>query len=156
MQIPPSISTIINWNGFLKNITEPQKARQESCAWIFADIKNDTWNILEVKNIGLKRESIKTSFAPDKKDFLRVKKIARENKWTRIGNVHTHIVIGRSKSEIHYQSFPSDPDLIYARRFNDIIRAIIVVQFKDINKKGKIRTILWFDQYGNILQKEKL
>jgi len=106
--------------------------------------------------VGLKGGSTATSFAPDKKDFARIKRKARSQKLTRIGNVHTHVVIGSydcciDEKEIKNQLRPSDTDLKYARKFNDIIRAVIVVYYPRVGEKGKIRGIIWFDQYGSKL-----
>lgn len=151
MKIPEKI----NWNGFLETIIDQSRSKQESCAWIFANIKDDIWEILEVKNIGLKGRSIRDTFAPDKKDFAEVKRKARKLRLTRIGNVHTHVVIGNDKNEMEYQFRPSEPDLQYAKKFNDVIRAVIVVNFTDEKRFGKIYGIIWFDQYGKILKKEK-
>ena len=153
MEIPPSDSTIIKWNGFLETIIKPSRKLQESCAWIFVDMKTDIWNILEVKNVGLKDMPIRHSFAPDKKEFMKAKRIAKKNGWTRIGCIHTHVVVTETESE--YQLRPSDPDLKYARKYNDIVRGIIVVQFTNSKTKGKIYGMIWTDQYGNILWKKR-
>lgn len=154
-----NIPSLINWNGFLETIVKPPRSKQESCAWIFANIKDDCWNIFEVKNIGLKKyfgeEAIRISFAPDKKDFARVKRLARKKKLTRIGNIHTHVVIGDDIEELEFQFQPSITDLEYARRYNDMVRAVIVVNFLDEQSKGRIYGIIWFDQYGKILMKKK-
>lgn len=152
MEIPPSDSTVINWNGFLETIVKRSRQFQESCAWIFVDMKNDVWNILEVKNVGLKDKPIAHSFAPNKKEFAKAKRLAKKNGWTRIGCVHTHIVV--TKNEAEYQLRPSEADLKYARKFNDIIRGIIVVQFTNSRIEGKIYGIIWTDQYGNMMRKE--
>ena len=157
MKIPNSI----NWNGFLERIVAPDRSNQESCAWIFADVKNDVWNVLEVKNVGLKDKSLKMSFAPDKKDFARVKRLARKNELTKLGNVHTHVVIGKPGDEdthdkLENQFRPSSVDLKYARKFNDIVRGIIVVWFRDYRRKGMIYGIVWHDQYGKILERKRI
>lgn len=152
MEIPKFNSPRIEWNGFLETIVKRSREKQESCAWIFADMKKDIWNIMEVENIGLKNKSIEHTFAPDKKDFARVKRLARKNRWTRVGNIHTHVV--RTKREALYQLRPSEADLKYARKYNDIIRGIIVVQFTNSQIKGKIYGIIWIDQYGVILGRE--
>lgn len=155
MEIPKNI----NWSGFLDRIIKPSRAKQESCAWIFADIENNIWNVLEVGNVGLKNKSIVRSFAPDKKEFTKVKKLARECKLTKLGNVHTHVVVENEydhiDGELENQLRPSEMDLKYARRFNDIIRGVIVVWFKDYKSKGMIYGIVWHDQYGNVLKREK-
>lgn len=152
MKIPQLNSPRIRWNGFLENIVKRSRELQESCAWIFVDMKNDIWNVMEVKNIGLKGKPIEHTFAPEKKDFARVKRIARKNRWTRIGNIHTHVV--KTRREAYYQLRPSDADLKYARRYNDVVRGIIVVQFTNDLIKGKIYGIIWIDQYGAIMGRE--
>lgn len=161
------IPNIIYWNNFLETITQHSRSKQESCAWIFAEIHqypnryDDIWYVFEVKNDGLKyfgetrEEAMRYSFRPNKKDFEKVKRKARKLKLTRIGNVHTHVVIGNDIEELEYQLNPSETDLLYARKFNDIIRAVIVVHFPDPEKKGILFGIAWFDQYGKILRKRK-
>ena len=151
MDIPPSRYTKINWNDFLITIIKKSRKDQESCAWIFVDIKNDEWNIIEVKNVGLTGQSKRHTFAPDKKDFAKAKRLARKNGWTRIGCVHTHVV--NNDEEAEYQMRPSEADLKYARKFNDIIRGIVVVKF-DWHKNGIIYGMIWLDQYGTILMRE--
>jgi len=156
------IPKTIEWNGFLETIVKPSRSKQESCAWIFADIKRDMWSVFEVKNVGLPigymyygEEATRYTFAPDKKDFARVKRLARKLKLTRLGNVHTHIVIGDDKEELEFQLRPSITDLAYARRYNNVVRAVIVVHFPDRRSKGKIYGIVWHDQYGKILKKKR-
>jgi hypothetical protein len=107
------------------------------------------------------------SFAPDKKDFQRVKRIAKDRKLTRVGNVHTHVITPLLFSQIRNAStelrqsdigefcYPSPEDLKYARRFNDIIRCIITVLFISEKAEGQITAEVWHDQFGNVL-KEKL
>lgn len=150
MQFTPKL---ILWHHFLEDIVEPDRINRESCAWIFADLVQDVWHVIEVVNVGLKGMSIRHTFAPDKKDFARIKRKARKYKLTRIGNVHTHVVVGTDEEEIKYQLYPSEADLKYARKFNDIVRAVIVVQYPKRGEKGIIRGIVWFDQYGNDLGK---
>jgi len=145
------VPKLILWHKFLEDIVNPERANQESCAWIFADLVQHVWHVIEVKNVGLKGKSIAHSFAPDKKDFARIKRKARKYGLTKIGCVHTHVVIGNNPFEIENQSRPSKPDIKYAKKFNDIVRAIVVVQFFLRGDKGIIRKIIWFDQYGNIL-----
>jgi len=147
------ISDMIDWNGFLETIVKPSRSNQESCAWIFADIKTDMWNVIEVKNVGLKGRKLKDSFAPDKKEFAKAKRLARKEGWTKIGNIHTHVVVSGTWREAEQQLRPSEVDLKYARRYNDIVRAVIVVKFPDRRSMGKIYGIVWFDQYGKILRK---
>jgi len=149
----------IDWGDFLDNIVDPSRSGQESCAWIFIDVDEYKWHVLEVTNVGLKdqgetrSERIEHSFAPDKNDFARVKRIAKKNGWTKFGCIHTHVVISSNINRVKYQMQPSDADLKYARKFNDIVRGIIVVQFVNRRKKGKIYGYVWFDQFGKILEK---
>lgn len=154
------VPKLILWHHFLDDIVEPERAYQESCAWIFVDLVQHVWHVIEVKNIGLKyhgdtiEERIRSSFAPDPKDFARIKRKARKYKLTKIGCVHTHVIRGNDETEVRYQSRPSEADIKYAKRFNDIVRAVIVVQYPDCKERGVIRDIVWFDQYGNILGKD--
>jgi len=153
---------LILWHGFLDNILEPERANQESCAWIFADLIADVWHVLEVKNVGLKHlgdtveKRIRHSFAPDKNSFAKAKRWARKQGLTRIGCVHTHVVHGSSKREIEYQLNPSEADLKYARKYGDIVRAVIVVSYPTRGGKGILSGIIWFDQYGNDLSSSML
>lgn len=142
------VPKLILWHHFLEDIVKPERANQESCAWIFADLVQHVWHVVEVKNVGLKGKSIARSFAPDKKDFARVKRKARKYGLTKIGCVHTHVVY--DEREVRNQSRPSEADIKYAKKFNDVVRAIIVVKY-DNNYNGEIRNIIWFDQYGRIL-----
>jgi len=149
----------IEWNGFLQEVVKPERSKRESCAWIFSShpfCDDDVWYITDVRNVGLKDKGVQYSFAPDKKDFHRVKREATSVKLTRIGNVHTHNIIshdakGLDGKELMFQSVPSDTDLKYARRFNDAIRGIIIVYFPSEVEFGAICNIVWHDQYGTSL-----
>jgi len=58
-----------------------------------------------------------------------------------IGNIHTHPY--NKDKDIEGQFLPSDVDLSFARRFNNIIRGIIVVDNK------AIYGIKFHDKFGN-------
>jgi hypothetical protein len=146
----------IDWHGFLDIIVLPERSKQESCAWLFSEkplSPLDLVHVVEVTNIGLKSQSndVTSTFAPDPKEFAKVKQSARKAGYTRIGNVHTHLVYGNNKAELEAQRGPSDTDLSFAKRFNDIIRGIIVVVFPDPRKAGVIDSVIWHDQYGQKL-----
>ena len=143
----------MNWGDFLNHILDPSKANQESCAWIFVEMTTNTWNVLEVKNVGLKGRNIENSFAPDRKEFAKVKRYAKKHKLTKIGNVHTHTA--KNLSEAEYQLHPSKIDLKCAQRNNNIIRGIIVTVFPDNKTRGYIYGMIWHDQYGKVLHKER-
>lgn len=62
--------------------------------------------------------------------MAKVKKKARDMGYVKIGNVHSHPYPENEKVDadiILEISHPSDVDLKFARKFNDIIRGIIVV-----------------------------
>jgi len=148
----------IEWHGFLDEVVKLERATQESCAWIFSEkpfCGDDVLHVVEVKNVGIKGDP-KFSFAPDPKEFAKIKAMAKKSQYTRIGNVHTHNAF--TDEQAVEQMKPSDIDLKYARRFNDVIRSIIVVRFhaKDsaVGQPGVIQGIVWHDQYGNILDLE--
>jgi hypothetical protein len=146
----------IDWHGFLDEIVLPERAKVESCAWMFSEkplSPEDVVHVIAVKNIGLKKQGndVTTTFAPDPKDFQKVKLTARRLGHTRIGNIHTHLVYGDDPKALDAQRSPSDTDLTYARRFNDVIRGIIVVVFAEPGKPGVIDSVIWHDQYGQKL-----
>lgn len=152
----------IDWHGFLDIIVLPERSKQESCAWLFSESPFspfDTVHAVEVKNVGLKSHEydLNTSFAPDKKDFAKVKKAAKESKYTRLGNVHTHVVVGTDPkgnvdmAKIELQRGPSEDDLKFARKFNDVIRGVIVVVFNKPGETGVIDSVVWHDQFGKEL-----
>jgi hypothetical protein len=162
----------IDWHGFLDEIVQPERSEQESCAWLFSEkplSPLDVVHVVEVKNIGLKSQGNDTTstFAPDMKEFAKVKQQAKKAGYTRIGNVHTHLVYMQrygskalkwqfaaqpDNKALELQRGPSDTDLKYARRFNDIIRGIIVVVFSEEGKPGVIDSVVWHDQYGQKLE----
>jgi hypothetical protein len=146
----------IEWHGFLDEVVKPDRATQESCAWIFSErpfSDDDVLHVVEVTNVGIKGDP-SSSFAPDPREFAKIKAMAKKSQYTRIGNVHTHNTF--TDDQVVEQMKPSDTDLKYARRFNDVIRGIIIVRFhgKDLaaGQPGIIQGIVWHDQYGNGLE----
>jgi hypothetical protein len=149
----------IDWHGFLAEVVAESRKGQESCAWLFAEkpfCMDDIIHVVEVTNVGLKSHGndVRNTFAPDKKEFARVKQMAKKSQYTKIGNVHTHVVIGTDLEAIKAQREPSEEDLKFARRFNDVIRGIIVVVFPADTLPGQIDSIVWHDQYGQKLELE--
>ena len=150
-----------SWNTFLSNITKPY-TYNESCAWLFCKkpfCEDNIVFIFPVKNIGLNDRSLQESFSPDKSQFAKVKRIAKANHLTRIGNVHTHILAPQNLVNLHPDfledsKHPSKTDLFYARKFNDIIRGVVTVVFDNEGDAGKVVSIVWHDQFGNILEVE--
>lgn len=79
----------IDWHGFLDEIVQPERGKEESCAWLFSEkpfSPIDVVHVVEVKNIGLKSQGNDTTstFAPDTKEFAKVKHQARKAGYTRI------------------------------------------------------------------------
>jgi len=149
-----------SWKAFLRLAVEPGKY-EESCAWLFCDkpfCDDHTVYVFPVKNIGLKGYTTRESFAPEKKSFQQVKKIAKKKQLTKIGLVHTHVLAsGEEPDDMDYDDFvlPSDEDLKFARRFNNVIRGIVMVVFAKDGQKGILWNVVWHDQFGNILNCEK-
>jgi len=149
-----------SWNDFLNQIVQPYRY-EESCAWLFCDkpfCLDHTVYVFPIENIGLKGHSKKSSFAPNRKQLQKVKQIAKKRGLTKIGNVHTHVLQpDYDPIDFDYDSFclPSELDLKFARKFNDIIRGIITVIFNKDGEHGMIWDIVWHDQYGNILSRKR-
>ena len=151
----------IRWHGFLRDVLNPENEDHELCAWLFSThpyAADEEWHVMRVKEIpkDWDGDGFYEGWAPDKKDLDRVKKIARSKGWTPIGTIHTHPV-GPSWCEkenvtkaIIAESAPSEVDLKFQRRFNQIIRGILVVNY--FEKPPKIEAVIWHDQYGKLIQ----
>jgi len=132
----------IHWNGFIKQACDNYP--EESCAFLFAKKPfglNEEWFVFPVDNDfdGDKKEGWK----PNKKQLLKVKKKAKEMKLTKIGNIHSHPLRATPiEDNIEYMRYPSSIDLKYAKRHNDIIRGILVVE------KTRVLAHLFHDQFG--------
>jgi proteasome lid subunit RPN8/RPN11 len=137
----------ITWNGFLEECMKAYP--NEICGPLFSKkpySKEEEWTVYQVKNI---RENKTVGWRWDKKDLVKVKKLAIKEGLTLIGNVHNHPVNG-NKREIDFQMAPSKEDLKFARKYNDIIRIIIV------NGKEVIHGIYCHDKFGEEIHIEGL
>lgn len=124
----------INWNGFIKKAIEEYP--KEACGFLFSRkpySNEEEWFCFPVKNI---IENQEEGWIPDKKDMLKVKAKAIKMDLVKIGNVHTHPYTKElypyNEDTMQEIVQPSDKDLSFARRFNDVIRIIICVGEKAI------------------------
>lgn len=125
----------IHWNGFIKQCCTNYP--RESCAFLFAKIPFrmvEEWHVFPVDNIADDKQH---HWQPDKKQMVKFKKKAKELGLTRIGNIHSHPIpknyeeiFGSKEEAIEHANYPSDEDLKYAKRYNDIVRGILVVDDK--------------------------
>jgi hypothetical protein len=140
---------LIHWNGFLTECCENYP--NESCAFLFASTpyggvadRGEEWWVWSVKNIA---ENPQERWIPEKKEMQKVKNVAKKLKLTKIGNIHSHPIHQAEtpttlEDIIEDTKIPSDLDLKFARKHNDIIRGIIVAG------KDAIYTVYFHDQYG--------
>lgn len=127
----------IDWNDFLKICCENYP--NESCALLFAKIPFrivESWYVFPVDNISKNKTR---EWIPDKKQMQIAKRKAKKLGLTRIGNIHSHPIpinykeiFGNKEKAINHADSPSDMDLKYAQRFNDIVRGILVVDDKAV------------------------
>jgi len=134
----------INWNGFIEHAIKEYP--KEACGFLFSRepySNEEEWFCFPVKNIAENQEE---AWIPDKKDMLKVKAKAIKMGLVKIGNVHTHpYPKSQSYNEETMQRIiqPSDKDLSFARKFNDVIRIIICVG------KKAIYNAYVHDKFGN-------
>ena len=129
----------IHWNSFLKKAVEAYP--KEACAFLFSKrpySPEEEWYVCPVDNIA---DNPEEAWIPDRKQMYKAKAIAIFNKLVKIGNIHSHPYIEGHDIEELIQ--PSKLDLKFARRFNDVIRGIMVVG------EGKICGIMFHDKFGN-------
>lgn len=128
----------IEWNNFLKICCEDYP--EESCAFLFARTPFrlvEEWHVFPVDNVAQDKTKL---WIPDKKQLQKVKKWAKVNGLTKIGNIHSHPLpkdfedLSTSEREriIEHHNQPSDADLKYARKHNNIVKGILVVDDKGI------------------------
>ena len=115
-------------NGFLKEAVENYP--NESSGFLFTNApysgSQERWYIFSVKNVS---ESKRNSWHPDIKDMQRIKAKAKKLGLIKIGNVHTHPFPNEDwkGSTVEDNKHPSDSDLKYAQKFNDLVRIIWVI-----------------------------
>ncbi len=129
----------IHWHGFLGQaiLEHPD----EVCGFLFSDrpyMDGEEWHVFPVKNIA---ENKIYRWIPDRKDMLNAKRKAIKMGLVKIGNVHTHSKVADwQKAEELF--LPSPADLKFARRFNDIVRGIVVCD------KERIYGVKFHDKFG--------
>lgn len=113
----------IKWNGFLEHAIKEHP--KEACAFLFSSkpySPEEEWFVFTVKNID---NNPLDRWTPSRKEMLAVKRKAIKNKLVKIGNIHSHPISNNLWSEKWL--LPSDIDLQFARKWNDIIRGIVCV-----------------------------
>ena len=141
----------IEWNNFLKICCDNYP--EESCAFLYAKIPfhiTEKWFVFPVDNVA---EDKKEGWLPDKKQMAKIKRKARFLGLTKIGNIHSHPLpenfkdFDTSSREkiIDYHKQPSDVDLKYAKKYNNIVRGILVIDSK------RIYAYCFHDQFGEPL-----
>ena len=122
----------INWNNFLKIAVKEYP--KEACAFLFSKkpySNKEEWFVFPIKNISSNPEE---EWIPDKKEMLKVKAKAIKLGLVKIGNIHSHPYKEGGFNEDKMKDIiqPSDKDLLFARKFNDVIRIIVCVGNKAI------------------------
>ena len=129
----------IHWNGFLEHAMK--ECPKEACAFLFSSkpySPEEEWFVYPVKNID--NEPL-DRWTPSRKEMLEVKSKAIKNKLVKIGNIHSHPLSKNLWNEKWL--LPSDIDLQFARKWNDIIRGILCVD------KTAIYGVNFHDKFGN-------
>lgn len=137
----------INWNGFLKHAVKEYP--NEVCGFLFSKKPYHTeeeWFVFPIKNIS---ETPEDEWIPDRKEMLKAKAKAIKLGLVKIGNVHSHpyqFMVGEEYDERKMQEIihPSELDLKFARKFNDIIRIIVCV-----SDKAVVYDCFIHDKFGN-------
>ena len=139
----------INWNGFLEHAVKEYP--KEACAFLFSkkpNTKKEEWYVFSITNVA---DNPEEAWIPDKKEMLNVKSKATKLGLVKIGNVHTHPYYKDWKNVDDFLTIvdeiikPSEKDLYFARKFNDVVRIIICVDDK------KIYGNFIHDKFGNKL-----
>ena len=128
----------IEFNGFLKHAIKQYP--KEACAFLYSFkpySSEERWIAWIVENIS---EDPRHSWIPNKKDVAKLRRWANEMGYVKIGNIHTHCLHGEKVKDMFE---PSEIDLKFARKFNDIIRGIVVCD------KISIFGVAFHDKFGN-------
>lgn len=129
----------IDWNNFLRIAVD--EFPKEACGFLFSKKPYDSeeeWVVFPVKNVS---ETPNEEWIPDKTQMSRIKSNANKLRLVLIGNVHTH-PYNKEYGDYDVQVQPSEEDLKFARKHNDIVRIILCVSDKMIHK------ILVHDKFG--------
>ena len=133
----------IKWNGFFKKAIDGLP--NEVCAFLYAkNIYSDKeeWFVFEIENVS---ENPEEEWIPSKKDMAKIKRQADKLGLIKIGNVHTHPYFEDDDlDKLDEYVKPSEKDLWYAKKFNDLIRIILLVK-----KDGGIMNSFVHDKFGN-------
>lgn len=125
---------IIHWNDFLEHSLKEYP--KESCGFLFSKMpysEHEEWFVFQVKNIS---DNPENEWIPDKKEMLKVKAKATKLGLVKIGNVHTHPYYPEWKpfneDKMKEVIQPSEKDLHFARKFNDVVRIIVCIDDKSV------------------------
>lgn len=149
----------IHWDNFLSLCCKQHP--KEACAMLYAYkpfSRQEEWFVFPIRNA---HENPEEGWIPDKKELSKLKIKTAKLGLVKIGNVHSHplpnkedydnyMIDGKRLSEFDdqvemWEAFgsPSDMDLKYVKKFNDIIRGILVVD--DLGVYHHV----WHDKFGN-------
>lgn len=133
----------IKFNGFIKIAINNYP--NEVCGMLYSkNLYSDAeeWVVFPCANIS---ENPINEWIPDSKELNKIKKQADELKLIKIGNIHSHPYNGDDDlDEMDECVKPSEKDLMYARKFRDLVRIILLVK-----EKGGIMNSFIHDKYGN-------
>lgn len=133
----------IEFSGFLKKAIKGYPF--EICGMLYAKnlySDDEEWKIFNCENIS---ENQTEEWIPDTKELVKIKKIADQEGFIKIGNIHTHPYEGNfTIEEMNECVKPSEKDLYYARKFRDLVRIIILV-----SKNSGIMGQFIHDKFGN-------
>ena len=133
----------IHFNGFLKKAIEGYP--NEVCGMLYTKDPysgKEEWFVYPCKNIS---ESPEDSWFPDIKELAKIKRETDKLGLIKLGNIHTHPYKGdNSIEDMEEMVKPSDLDLLYAKKFRDFIRIIMLVR-----KDGGIMNVFLHDKFGN-------
>jgi proteasome lid subunit RPN8/RPN11 len=135
----------IHWNEFIE--IAKTNLPKESCAMLFTRFpytKREEWFVVPIKNSS---ENPIEEWDFDKTELTRAKLLAKRNQMVRIGNVHVHPFI--NEKNFISACMPSELDLKYAKKYNDLVRGIIHLSKKEVLE------IYFHDMYGNKIEVEE-
>jgi hypothetical protein len=128
----------------------------EQAAWVYTEhpyMSDELWHIIPLKTIGadFDNDGFDEGWKPDIQDKNRVTRLAKKEKWAKLGTIHTHPLGDEWAAHDFCDSTetawaPSEMDLKYAQRFRDIVRMILVLD------RGRQPTSLTVhDMFGNTI-----